>query len=128
MKLSEYFKKTKGRGVIATADSKGKVGVAVYARPHFMKEKTIAFIMADRLMHKNLQSNPHAAYLFLESGDRFVGKRLYLKKIKEEKNSALIDKIRRRENCPVYDKYRDKIKYLVYFRVNKVLPLIGDKK
>jgi len=128
MKLSEYFKKTKGRGVIATADSKGKVGVAVYARPHFMNEKTIAFIMADRLMHKNLQSNPHAAYLFLESGDRFVGKRLYLKKIKEEKNSALIDKIRRRESCPVYDKYRDKIKYLVYFRVNKVLPLIGDKK
>ena len=128
MKLSDYFKKTKGRGVIATADSKGKVGVAVYARPHFMNEKTVAFIMADRLMHKNLQSNPHAAYLFLESGDRFVGKRLYLKKIKEEKNSALIDKIRRRENCPVYDKYRDKIKYLVYFRVNKVLPLIGDKK
>ena len=26
MKLSEYFEKTKGRGVIATSDSKGKVG------------------------------------------------------------------------------------------------------
>jgi hypothetical protein len=84
--------------------------------------------MADRLMHKNIQSNPRAAYLFLESGDRYVGKRLYLTKIKEEKNSALIDKIRRRESCPVYDKYRDKTRYLVYFRVDKVLPLIGAKK
>ncbi len=128
MKISEYFEKKKGRGVIATADPAGKVGVAVYARPHFIDEKTVAFIMADRLMHKNVQSNPHAAYLFLESGDRYVGKRLYLTRIKEEKNSDLIDKIRRRESCPVYDKYRDKTRYLVYFRVDKVLPLIGAKK
>jgi hypothetical protein len=128
MKLNEYFEKKKGRGVIATADSEGRVGVAVYARPHFIDEKTVVFIMADRLMHKNIQSSPHAAYLFLESGDRYVGKRLYLTRIKEEKNSELIDKIRRRESCPVYDKYRDKTRYLVYFRVDKVLPLIGAKK
>ena len=128
MKISEYFEKKKGRGVIATADSEGRVGVAVYARPHFIDEKTVAFIMADRLMHKNVQSNPHAAYLFLESGDRYVGKRLYLTRIKEEKNSDLIDKIRRKESCPVYDKYRDKTRYLVYFRVDKALPLIGAKK
>jgi hypothetical protein len=128
MKISEYFEKKRGRGVIATADSEGRVGVAVYARPHFINEKTVAFIMADRLMHKNVQSNPHAAYLFLESGDRYVGKRLYLTKIKEEKDRALIDKIRRRESCPVYDKYGDKTSYLVYYRVDKVLPLIGAKK
>ena len=128
MKLSEYFEKKKGRGVIATADSEGRVGVAVYARPHFVDEKTVVFIMADRLMHKNVQSNPHAAYLFLESGDKYIGKRLYLTKIKEEKDSDLIDKIRRRESCPAYDRYGDKTKYLVYFNVDKVLPLIGAKK
>jgi hypothetical protein len=128
MKLSEYFEKKKGRGVIATADSEGRVGVAIYARPHFINEKTVIFIMADRLMHKNVQSNPHAAYLFLESGDRYVGKRLYLTRIKEEKDSALIDKIRRKERYPAYDKYVDKTKYLVYFHVDKVLPLIGAKK
>ncbi len=128
MKLREYFEKKTGRGVIATADSEGRVGVAIYARPHFIDEKTVVFIMADRLMHKNLQSNPHAAYLFLESGDRYVGKRLYLTKMKEEKNSDLIEKIRRREACPAYDKYGNKTKYLVYFHVDKVLPLIGAKK
>jgi hypothetical protein len=83
--------------------------------------------MADRLMHKNLQSNPYAAYLFMESKERYVGKRLYLKKIKEEKDKALIDKIRRRDSCPTYTVYEDTIKYLVYFCIDKVLPLIGDK-
>jgi len=128
MKLSEYFEKAKGRGVIATSDSKGKVGTAVYGRPHFINEKTVAFIMADRLMHKNLQSNPYAAYLFMEAKDKYVGKRLYLRKIKEEKDSSLIDEIRRRESCPPYAVYKDIIRYLVYFRIDKVLPLIGDKK
>ena len=128
MKLSGYFEKAKGRGVIATSDSKGKVGTAVYGRPHFINEKTVAFIMADRLMHKNLQSNPHASYLFMESKERYAGKRLYLTKIKEEKDRVLIDKIRRRESCPVYDVYQNEIRYLVYFHVDKVLPLIGDKK
>ena len=127
MELSEYFEKKKGRGVIATTDSKGKVGVAVYARPHFINEKTVAFIMADRLMHKNLESNPHAAYLFMEAGDKYVGKRLYLTKIKEEKDSELIGSIRRREVCPVDEGYKKGLRFLVYFKINKVLPLVGSK-
>ncbi|MGD0915513.1 MAG: pyridoxamine 5'-phosphate oxidase family protein [Thermodesulfobacteriota bacterium] len=127
MKLSEYFEKKKGRGVIATADSEGKVGVAVYARPHFIDEKTVAFIMADRLMHKNLQSNPHAAYLFLESSDRYVGKRLYLTKIKEEKDSDLVNQLRRKGSCPVDESYKQGQRFVLTFKVNKVLPLIGAK-
>jgi len=124
MKLSEYFEKTKGRGVLATADSEGKVNAAIYARPHFRGEDTIAFIMADRLTHKNLQSNPHAAYLFMESGEKFVGKRFYLTKIKEEENSELIDTLRRKR----YEKSRSETNYLVYFRIEKVLPLIGKSE
>ncbi len=127
MKLSDYFEKKKGKGVIATADGNGKVGTAVYARPHFIDEKTVAFIMADRLMHKNLQSNPSASYLFMESGDRYAGKRLYLTLMKEEKDSDLIEKIRRKDACPVDEGYKRGLRYLVYFKVNKVLPLIGAK-
>ena len=33
MKLSEYFENVKGYGVLATADSAGKVDVAVYEAP-----------------------------------------------------------------------------------------------
>ena len=127
MTLSEYFEKKKGKGVIATADAKGKVGMAVYARPHFINEKTVAFIMADRLMHKNLQSNPSASYLFMEDGPRYAGKRLYLTMVKEEMDSELIDQIRRKDSCPVDEGYKRGQRFLVYFEVNKVLPLIGTK-
>jgi hypothetical protein len=122
MKLSEYFEQTTGRGILSTADSDGKVDAAVYARPHFINDETIAFIMADRLTHKNLQSNPYAVYLFMESGEKYVGKRLYLTKIKEEQDSELIYTLLRKKE------YKDSSKYLVYFRIDKVLPLIGDRE
>ena len=96
MKLSEYFEQAKGYGVISTADSNGHLTSAVYSRPHFYNEDTIAFIMADRLTHKNLETNPHAAYLFIESGEGYSGKRLYLTKLREEKDSELIESLRRR--------------------------------
>jgi hypothetical protein len=128
MKLSEYFEKTKGRGVMSTADSNGNVTAAIYARPHFIDDGTVAFITADRLTHKNLETNPHAAYLFMESGEKYVGKRLYLTKTKEEKNSPLIDTLRRRESCPMDEEYMKENRYLVHFKVDKVLPLIGDKE
>ena len=127
MTLSQYFEKKKGKGVIATADSKGKVGMAIYARPHFINEKAVAFIMADRLMHKNLQSNPSASYLFMEDGPRYAGKRLYLTMVKEEMDSELIDQIRRKDSCPVDEGYKRGQRFLVHFKVNKVLPLIGAK-
>jgi hypothetical protein len=121
MKLSEYFKTVKGRGVLATADANGKVNVAVYAIPHMIDEETIAFIMADRLTHHNLQSNPHAAYLFSEEESKSKGKRLYLTKIREEKDSSLLDSMRRKE----YPDLKGN-EFLVYFRIDKVLPLIGE--
>jgi len=126
MKLSEYFEKTTGKGVMSTADSSGHLTAAIYARPHFVDQETAAFIMADRLTHKNLETNPHAVYLFMESGEKYVGKRLYLTKTKEEKNSPLLDTLRRRVSCPVDEDYKER--YLVYFKVDKVLPLIGDKE
>ena len=87
MKLSEYFENAKGVGVLATADDEGKVNTAIYARPHFLDpndDNTLAFIMANRLCHANVQVNPHASYLFMEEGEEYTGKRLSLTKVKEE--------------------------------------------
>jgi hypothetical protein len=128
MKLSKYFEKRDGHGVIATADSKGKVGAAVYARPHFISEKTVAFVMADRLMHKNLQSNPHASYLFVESDKEDAGKRIYLTKTKEEADRKLVDEMLRKGVCPVDEGYVKGKRYLVYFKIDKVLPLVGVRE
>jgi hypothetical protein len=129
MNLSEYFENTTGRGVLATADSDGNVDAAVYSRPHFIDETTIAYIMTDRLTHKNLQSNPHAAYIFVESpSEKFVGKRLYLTKIKEDTDPEAIQKIRWRKTYTIPEDQKDQKRFLVFFRIDKVLPLIGDKE
>jgi hypothetical protein len=124
MNLTDYFEKTQGIGVLATADSEGNVDVALYARPHVIDEATLAFIMCDRLSHRNLSSNPKAAYIFVENGPGYKGKRLYLTKQREETDPDLIESMKRRKT----DAYPDtgENKYLVYFRLDNVRPLVGD--
>jgi len=120
MKIGEYFKNAQGRGALATADASGRVDVAVYSIPHVIDQGTIAFVMTDKLSHQNLQSNPHAAYLFTEEEEKYKGLRLFLTKIREEKDSEKLAQIRKKE----YPELKGK-EVLVYFRVEKVLPLIG---
>jgi hypothetical protein len=122
MKFDEYFGSAKGRGVLATAGADGRVDAAVYATPHVMDDETLAFIMADRLTHHNLKSNPHAAYLFMEDGEKYEGKRLFLTKIGEETDKKVLDSLRRRG----YPELEGENEYLVSFRVDQVLPLVGS--
>ena len=128
MKLSEYFEKATGMGILATADSAGAVDAAVYAKPHFIDEENVAFIMADRLTHHNIQQNPRAAYLFKEAGEKYVGRRLYLTKTKEVQDPQLVSEMRRKKYPEVSEKYSNENKFIVYFKIDKVLPLIGDKE
>ena len=130
MKLNEYFEDAKGVGILATADADGKVDVAVYSRPHFLgdDDQELAFIMNPRLSHQNLQSNPHAAYMFIESGPGYTGKRLFLTKVREENDPERILAVRRRdlpEQCDATDVSE---KFLVHFRVDGTLPLIGTEQ
>jgi hypothetical protein len=127
MNLSEYFENTKGVGVLATADSEGRVDAALYARPHFMEDGSIAFIMRDRLSHANLQTNPHAAFLFMEAGSGYKGKRLYLIKTREEENSELIKELSRRSYAADKEGLNES-KFLVFFKLEKERPLIGSGK
>ena len=125
MNLSEYFEKAEGLGVLSTADASGHVDTAIYARPHVMDDRTVAFIMADRKSHHNLQSNPHAAYLFKEEGNGYSGLRLYLTKTDEEKNSERMRSLIRRKG---YAEDEGSDLYLVSFRVDKLLGLTGSGK
>ena len=122
MKLEEYFDSKKGIGVLSTADSEGKVDAAIYARPHFMEDGSLAIIMRDRLSHHNLQSNPYATYLFKEEGSGYSGKRLFLTRVREEENTELLESLRRRKSTYGNDEDR----FLVFFKLDKELPLVGD--
>ena len=122
MELKEYFEDTAGSAILATADSDGKVDAAIYGRPHFMDDGTIALIMRDRLTHHNLQSNPHACYMFIEKGPGYKGKRFFLSKVREEQDSDLLQSLQRRQ----YIHEKDESKFLVFFKIDKELPLVGS--
>ena len=127
MDLGQYFKETKGTGILATSDEQGRVDAAVYARPHVMDPETVAFIMPDRLTHHNLQSNDHAAYLFIEEGVGYKGVRLFLTKVREEGDCELLHDIRRKKYAAECEA-KENCCFLVYFKVDKVLPLIGAEE
>ncbi len=125
MKLKEFFDNNSGRGILSTADNEGNVNAAVYATPHFMEDSQIAFIMRDRLTHANIQKNAKAAYLFMVEGKGVSGIRLYLEKTAEEEDTPKIEELHRRKRNYAEEEELGP-KFLVYFKVTKILPLIGS--
>ena len=125
MTLEEYFNGVTGKGIMSTADADGKVDAAIYSTPHLLEDGTLAFIMRDHLTHHNIGSNPYAAYLFIEDGPHYKGIRLFLKKVREDTDPELISKMTRRHLTPEQDKAKG-AKFLVYFSLEKILPLIGS--
>ena len=123
MDWKEYFDKKTGMGFLATANSKGEVDIAVYSKPKVMDDGTLACGMADRLTHANLSENPHAVYAFHEGG--FQGKRLFMEKVREETEGPLLESIRKEADKMVGPGVGDLVKFVVYFRIKKDLPLVG---
>jgi hypothetical protein len=129
MSLGEYFENVEGIGILSTADAEGNVDSAIYARPHVLDENTVAFIMGDHLSHDNIESNPHAAYLFLEQGQGegpggHNGLRLYLTRTGEETDPRKIDAVRRKDRKE--EQYAGTKKFLVHFKVDQARRLVGD--
>ncbi len=126
MNLKEYFENHKGLGVLSTADNKGQVNSAIYARPHVISDTQIAFIMSHRLSLANVKENPHAVFLFKEDGENYheyTGRRIYLKMQKAEEDP---EKILEMSRCPK-ENYTPKDKSIVYFEVTHLQNLLSDQ-
>ena len=127
MTLSDYFQQAQGVGVLATTDAAGQVNQAIYAKPYFLDPEddgTCCFIMAERLSHENVWRNPSVSYLFIEDGGEFLGKRLSLRAVAEETDPEKIQAVRRGLSPPIS---QQESKYLVFFHVEGVRPLLGSK-
>ena len=124
MKISEYLENNRGVGILSTASNDGEVNAAVYARPHVVAPDKVAFIMRERLSRANIKQNRRAHYLFLEEGVKSRGIRLYLDMIEETDAPEVISGLSRREQ-PSDDGER---RYLVTFRVQKALSLLGGRE
>jgi hypothetical protein len=124
MSLAEYFETVEGIGILATCDSDGNVDLAIYSRPYVIDEEKIAFSMFDRTSFSNLESNPKAAYMFIERGEGYKGKRLYLTKVGEESDTQRIEEIKsqrpkRHKNSP------EAARHFVYFEIERTRPIVG---
>jgi hypothetical protein len=125
MTLKEYLESREGKSILSSANADGMVTSAIYSKPHVFDDGTIAFVMRKRLTHENLKTNPYASFMFIEEGQGYNGVRLFLKKIKEDTDNVLIDKMKRRHLTPEEDEAKGP-KFLTHFRIERILPLIGD--
>lgn len=124
--LHTYFETARGTGVLATSHADGRTNAAVYARPKVMDDGTVALVMRDRRSHAYLSTNPHAAYLFHEdpvtSGSgKYSGVRLALTRVAEEEDTPRVQEMLRPSRRGDGAK-----RFLVFFRVAEVRPLVGD--
>ena len=126
MDTDHYFENNDGFGVLVTANDEGLVNGAVYGRPHSMDDGSLAFIMRHRRSYRNLLSNPHAAYVFVETGDGYRGKRFYLTRIGETEDADVIESLRRKKRREKSPPGESEGVSVVYFSVDAVRPLVGD--
>ncbi len=125
MNLTEYFEQKQGTGILATSDAEGNVDMAVYARPHVIDDKTVVFLMHENLSLRNLQSNPKAAYLFMEKTEGYDGMRLYIEKTKDQSDPELAAELSRRSRGECPEQMYDGV-HVVTFIIERTRPLVGD--
>lgn len=124
MDLAAYFKNARGTGILATCDPENEVDLAVYSKPVVADNETLALVMKQRQSHRNLQKHLKACYMFLEA-DSQRGLRISLTMERQEKNRSLIDQLRKEQPC-MFPEEDDSDKFLVFFRVDRIRPLVGD--
>jgi hypothetical protein len=112
-----------GIGVLATSGADGNVNTAVYATPHFIDAKTLAWGMTDGLTFRNVSENPNASYLFKNSAPGFNGARVSLKKLRSEEEGELLTVIKRHTDQVVGPGAGDTVTHAVIFEVTEIRPL-----
>lgn len=125
MTLKDYFESRSGICILSSADKSGKVTTAVYSAPNVMEDGMVCFIMRERMTYRNVIENPHAACMFIENSMGYQGIRLFMTKTREDNDQDLIARMTRRHLSHEEDRAKGP-KHLVFFRVDNILPLIGN--
>ena len=89
----------------------------------FTQANKIAFSMLERTSYANVQSNPKAAYMFIEKGQGYKGKRLYLKKSGEETDPHRIEEIKS-HRPKRHESTTESARHFVYFSVENIRAVV----
>ena len=114
-------------GVLATADAQGRPNVAYFGSPHLNEDGTLVMGLSDGRTLANLEANPLAAFLTIESAPvRFdtPGWRLYLKAKAVQRQGPVLDAVRQAIAQHAGEKAAQMIVAGVAFDVTAVRPLV----
>jgi hypothetical protein len=123
MKFHDMFP-AGGRGIIASSDSSGNVNIAVYAKPHIVDDKTVAWGMTEGRTWKYLKENPNAAYLYMNPGQGYSGVRLKLSLKEFHESGDMLEKVKKHTAEIVSAAAAEAVKHVAYFEVEEIRPLI----
>ena len=123
MNLHEMFP-AGGRGIIAASDSSGNVNIAVYAKPHIVDDKTVAWGMTEGRTWACVKENPRAAYLYMNPGPGYSGVRLKLSLIKFLESGDMLDAVKKHTSAIVSPAAAEAVTHVAYFEVEEIRPLI----
>lgn len=116
MRLSDMIKPG-GRGVIATANTRGEVNTAIYSFPRILDDETVAWGMTEGRTHRNIVENPYASYLYINPGGGFTGIRLGLKLKEIRDEGDMLEAIKTRTSEIVGPAAGASVKYVASFRI-----------
>ncbi len=117
--LRQYFKQTKGNGVLITSNRHGQVDAITYPKPIIDQNDYLVFITQDPLVYQNLSHNPQAMFVFLEYFQPNKGLRLKLLKSHEENETAIQYSMQSQN----FSKKQSEIKHIISFHLQDKLPL-----
>jgi hypothetical protein len=126
-KLIEYFNKSPRIGSLSTADKVGNVDCGVFGSPHMTDEKTVVMGLGNNRTLANLQQNPHAVYLIMESGATLMdwkGIRVYLKVQTISTSGQALDTFKARMAKVAGEEAAKMIHATVSFEIVEIRPLI----
>jgi len=126
-KLMDYFNKSPRIGTLSTADKAGNVDSAVFGSPRMTDEKTVVMGLGKNRTLANLQQNPHAVYLIMDSGATLMdwkGIRVYLKTKKITTSGPVLDTFKAQMAKVAGEEAAKMIYAVVNFEVTEIRPLI----
>ena len=126
-KLMDYFNKSPRIGTLSTADKTGNVDSAVFGSPRMTDEKTVVMGLGKNRTLANLQQNPLAVYLIMDSGATLMdwkGIRVYLKTKKIATSGPVLDTFKAQMAKVAGEEAAKMIYAVVNFEVTEIRPLI----
>jgi len=123
----DYFNKSPRIGTLSTADKAGNVDSAVFGSPRMTDEKTVVMGLGKNRTLANLQQNPHAVYLIMDSGATLMdwkGIRVYLKTKKIATSGPVLDTFKAQMAKVAGEEAAKMIYAVVNFEVTEIRPLI----